>query len=39
MESLDPQSDDYRILSLALKYGIAALDDRSVVDYTGGEKA
>ncbi|MBO5869177.1 MAG: DNA repair exonuclease [Clostridia bacterium] len=39
MSGLEPTSDEYRVLSLALKYGIAALDDRSVVDYTGGEKA
>ncbi len=39
MDGLDTESDEYRVLSLALKYGLAALDDRSVVDYTGGERA
>lgn len=38
MESLDPESEEYRVLSLALKYGLSALEDRSVVDYTGGER-
>lgn len=38
MESVSPESEEYRILSLALKYGIAALEDRSVVDYGGGER-
>ena len=38
MAGLDKDSDEYRVLSLALKYGIAALDDRSVVDYVGGDK-
>ena len=39
MDSLDKDSEEYRVLSLALKYGLSALDDRNVVDYTGGEKA
>lgn len=38
MESLEPGSEEYKLLSLALKYGLAALEDRSVVDYTGGER-
>lgn len=39
MDTLDKDSEEYRVLSLALKYGLSALDDRNVVDYTGGEKA
>lgn len=38
METCDKDSDEYRVLSLALKYGLAALDDRSVVDYAGGDR-
>ncbi len=38
MASLDETSEEYRMLSLALKYGFAALDDRNVVDYSGGER-
>lgn len=38
MQTLDEDSEEYRVLSLALKYGIAALEDRSVVDYSGGEQ-
>lgn len=38
MNGVDRDSEEYRVLSLALKYGIAALEDRSVVDYTGGER-
>lgn len=38
MEALDKESEEYRVLSLALKYGIAALEDRSVIDYGGGER-
>ena len=37
METLDPNSEEYHVLSLALKYGISALDGRNVVDYSGGE--
>lgn len=37
MRGLDPESEEYQTLSLALKYGLAALEDRSVVDYIGGE--
>lgn len=37
MQEKDPESEEYKILSLALKYGIAALNDRSVSDYNGGE--
>lgn len=36
MEKVEKDSQEYRMLSLALKYGIAALDDRSVADYSGG---
>jgi len=37
---LDENSEEYRTLALALKYGIAALEDRSVADYDrGGERA
>ncbi len=36
MKKYDEASEEYRVLSLALKYGIAALEDRSVVDYNGG---
>lgn len=36
MDGVDPESDEYRVLSLALKYGLAALEDRNVVDYGGG---
>lgn len=40
MRSLDKDSEEYRTLALALKYGIAALEDRSVADYDrGGERA
>lgn len=38
MEKCDKDSEEYRVLSLALKYGMAALDDRSVVDYSGGDR-
>ena len=39
MESFEKDSAEYRSRALALKYGIAALEDRSVVDYSGGERA
>ena len=39
MDGLDKESEQYRVLSLALKYGIAALEDRGVVDYSGGDQA
>lgn len=39
MDGVDRDSDEYRVLSLALKYGLAALEDRSVVDYSGGGKS
>ena len=39
LEKATPDSDEYKSLLLAMKYGIAALDDRSVIDYGGGEKA
>lgn len=38
MEKCEPDSEEYKVLALALKYGISALEDRSVVDYTGGER-
>lgn len=38
MEKCDKNSDEYRVLSLALKYGIAALEGRSVSDYSGGDR-
>lgn len=41
MEKLRETSEDseeYRVLSLALKYGIAALEERNVVDYGGGDR-
>ncbi len=38
IENCDKGSEEYKVLSLALKYGIAALEDRSVVDYSGGDK-
>ena len=37
MSELNPDSEEYKTLSLALKYGLAAMEDRSVVDYIGGE--
>lgn len=38
MRKQDEDSDEYRTLSLALKYGIAALEDRGINDYlSGGE--
>jgi len=37
MRAFHPESEEYQTLSLALKYGLAALEDRSVVDYIGGE--
>lgn len=36
MENYSPESEEYRILSIALKYGIAALEDRNVTDYQEG---
>lgn len=40
MSTLDKESEEYRICALAMKYGIAALEDRSVADYDkGGERA
>lgn len=40
MDALDKESEEYRVLALAMKYGIAALEDRSVADYDkGGERA
>jgi DNA repair exonuclease SbcCD nuclease subunit len=36
MSGLDEDSEEYRVLSAALKYGISALEDRSVIDYSGG---
>ena len=39
-DSLDKESEEYKMLALAMKYGIAALEDRSVADYDkGGERA
>ncbi len=38
LEKCEKDSEEYRVLSLALKYGISALDDRSVADYTGGDR-
>lgn len=38
LEKCDKDSEEYRVLSLALKYGISALDDRRVADYTGGDR-
>ncbi len=38
MENLSPESQEAQILALALKYGISALDDRNVSDYSGGEE-
>jgi hypothetical protein len=38
MEKHTPDSEEYKVLSLALKYGLSALEDRSVVDYTGGDR-
>lgn len=39
LNGLDPASEEYNTLSLALKYGLAALDGRSVADYGGaGER-
>lgn len=37
LEALDPESEEHKLCSLALKYGLAALEDRSVADYRGGE--
>ena len=39
LDAADKDSDEYKSLLLAMKYGIAALEDRSVVDYGGGERA
>ena len=39
LDRAEPDSEEYKSLLLAMKYGIAALDDRSVVDYGGGERA
>lgn len=40
MRSLDKESEEYRVRALALKYGVAALEDRSVSDYDrGGERS
>ena len=36
MSGMDENSEEYQILSYALKYGISALEDRNVIDYTGG---
>ncbi len=36
MEDLDENSEEYKVLANALKYGISALEDRNVIDYTGG---
>ncbi len=38
MEKHPDDSEEYRTLSLVLKYGLAALEGRSVVDYSGGER-
>ncbi len=35
--SVQTDSEDANILALALKYGMAALDDREVADYNGGD--
>lgn len=35
LEQLPPDSEEYAVLKLAVKYGIAALEDRSVIDYGG----
>ncbi len=40
MRSLDKESEEYRVRALALKYGIAALEDRGISDYDkGGDRA
>ncbi|MBE6691958.1 MAG: hypothetical protein E7586_01325 [Ruminococcaceae bacterium] len=36
MSNFDEDSEEYKVLSAALKYGISALEDRNVIDYTGG---
>ena len=38
MENCEKDSEEYKLLSLALKYGISALEDRAVTDYSGGGK-
>ncbi len=38
LSQTDPDSEEYRVLSLALKYGLSALEDRSVTDYGGGDR-
>ncbi len=38
MKDTEKDSEEYKALGLALKYGLAALEDRSVVDYSGGEQ-
>ncbi len=30
-----PDTEEYRVLTLALKYGVSALEDRNVIDYGG----
>ena len=32
-----PDTEEYRVLTLALKYGISALEDRNVIDYGGND--
>lgn len=36
-EGAEPDSEEARILALAMKYGLSALDDREVSDYSGGD--
>lgn len=38
LESAKDDPEKYKMLTLALKYGLASLEGRSVVDYNGGEK-
>ncbi|MBQ0110209.1 MAG: hypothetical protein KBS44_08050 [Clostridiales bacterium] len=38
LESAKDDPEKYKTLTLALKYGLASLKGRSVVDYNGGEK-
>ena len=37
LQAADPAGEEYRVLSMALKYGLAALDGRSVADYGTAE--
>lgn len=36
MSGMDECSEEYKVLSSALKYGISALEDRNIIDYSGG---